>query len=410
MTSENSHKPGKLAGVVVMGVAMLAIGMTPVAGAASRSAASPRVDLKALGKQVKALEAMPTFKGASYYGGDLKNGKSLAGDKVMIVPGDSQLQACTYMGKAAAELFKAAGLRPTVFSTTGGVSTLTTAGNDAIKEGYKAILYECDFTATEVAPEIAQAEAKGIKVIGWGSTLAEDKAAHLQGSLNTTLGKVAVNGVQQAVYQHKGKPFQSIVIESKAVGTSPPATARLLNELKKLCPKCKATVVTANVTTWTTTLPSATESALERAPKATAIFDEFTGELSSVLAGIEGVHRTGTVKTYMGYGGGTAYLEDEASGVGHRVVQGQIEEGIVWCGYEDVLQTLRVLLGKKPMPVSVFTGPRRLITPQNVGAVLKTGGFGTAFVNDFRAMLGVKPLSGSALTSAATLTGKLTAK
>lgn len=406
MTLEKVHRLKKLGGVAVVGAAMLAVGMTPVAGAANRSGSSG-VNLKALGKEVKALEAAPKFKGAAYYGGDLKGVTSLAGDKVMIVPGDSELQACTYMGKAASELFTAAGLKPTIFSTTGGVSTLTTAASDAISEGYKAILYECDFTATEVAPAIAQAEAKGIKVIGWGSTLAEDKAAHLQGSLNTTLGLVAKNGVEQAVYEHKGKPFQSIVIESKAVGTSPPATATLLKELKKLCPKCKATVITANVTTWTTTLPSATESALERAPKATAIFDEFTGELSSVLAGIEGVHRTSTVKTYMGYGGGTAYLEDEAKGVGHTVVQGQIEEGVVWCGYEDVLQTIRLLLGDKAMPVSVFTGPRRLLTPQNVGSALKTGGFGTAFVNDFRAMLGLAPLSGSALTSAATLTGKL---
>ncbi len=410
MLRRNVLRPKVLAGATALGAAaMLVVVLAPMASA-SRATPKSGVTLTALGKEVKALETLPPFKGITYYGGVLKNASKLKGDKVMVVPGDSELQACTEMGKAAASFFTAAGLKPTVFSTKGGVTTLTTAAKDAVSESYQAILYECDFSATEVVPAIATAESHGLKVIGWGSTLKADKEAHLEGSLNTTLGLVARNGVEQAVYEHQGKPFQAIIIESKAVGTSPPATAALLTELKTLCPKCKYTIITANVTTWFTTLSSATESALLRAPKATVIFDEFTGELTGVLAGIKGVHRTTTVKTFMGYGGGTAYLEDQSKGVGATVIAGQIEEGVVWCGYEDVIQTARVLLGEPALPVAKFTGPRRLITPQNVGSVLATGGFGTTFVNQFRKMLGLGPLSGSALTKAATLTGALTAK
>ncbi|MGH8988048.1 MAG: hypothetical protein ACRDXC_05555, partial [Acidimicrobiales bacterium] len=82
----------------------------------------------------------------------------------------------------------------------------------------------------------------------------------------------------------------------------------------------------------------------------------------------------------------------------------------VWCGYEDVIQTARLLLGEKALPVAKFTGPRRLITPQNVGTVLKYGGFGTLFVNQFRKMLGLKPLSKATALKAASLTGALTPK
>ncbi|MGH8981589.1 MAG: hypothetical protein ACRDWE_11340 [Acidimicrobiales bacterium] len=395
-------------GAAFGGAMMLAAGVVPMAGA-SPHAVKSGVTHKALKKEVKTLEALPPFKGVKYYGGVLKGASRLKGDKVMIVPGDSELQACTEMGKAASQLFAAAGMQPSIFSTKGAVTTLTTAAKDAVSQGYKAILYECDFSATEVVPAISTAQSHGLKVIGWGSTLKADKEAHLTGSLNTTLGLVAKNGVEQAVYQDHGKPFQSIIIESKAVGTSPPATSALLSELRKLCPKCTHTVITANVTTWFSTLSSATESALLRAPKATVIFDEFTGELTGVLAGIKGVHRTKTVKTFMGYGGGTAYLEDQSKGVGHTVIAGQIEEGVVWCGYEDVIQTARVLLGEPALPVAKFTGPRRLITPQNASSVLASGGFGTVFVNQFRKMLGLAPLSGTALTNAATLTGGLTA-
>jgi ABC-type sugar transport system substrate-binding protein len=410
MTPRRVLRPKMLSGIAAVGAAMLlTAGLAPMVGASTRSPSSG-VTLKALGQQVKALETLPPFKGINYYGGILKNAAKLKGDKVMVVPGDSELQACTEMGKAAAKLFTAAGMKPTIFSTKGAVTTLTTAANDAISQGYKAILYECDFSATEIVPEIAKAEKAGLKVVGWGSTLKADREAHLDGSLNTTLGLVARNGVEQAVYEHHGKPFQSIIIESKAVGTSPPATGALITELKKLCPQCKYTIITAEVTTWFSTLGSAVESALLRAPNATVIFDEFTGELTGVLAGIKGVHRTTTVKTYMGYGGGTAYLVDQSKGVGHTVIAGQIEEGVVWCGYEDVIQTARVLLGEPALPVAKFTGPRRLLTPQNVGTVLKYGGFGTIFVNQFRKMLGLKPLSRAAAIKAATLTGALTAK
>jgi ABC-type sugar transport system substrate-binding protein len=410
MTRGRVLRPKVFAGIAALGTGlMLTATLAPMVGALSRSASSG-VTIPALGKQVKALETLPPFKGITYYGGVLKNAAKLKGDKIMVVPGDSELQACTEMGKAAAQLFTAAGMKPTIFSTKGAVTTLETAATDAISEGYKAILFECDFSATEIVPEIAKAESHGLKVIGWGSTLKADKEAHLDGSLNTTLGQVARNGVEQAVYEHDGKPFQSIIIWSKAVGTSPPATAALETELKKLCPACTYTLLTAEVTTWFSTLSSATESALERAPKATVIFDEFTGELTGVLAGIKGVHRTASVKTYMGYGGGTAYLKYQAAGVGHTIVAGQIEESVVWCGYEDVIQTARVLLGEPALPVAKFTGPRRLLTPKNVATALKTGGFGTVFVNQFRKMLGLGPLSGTALTNAATLTGALTAK
>ncbi len=410
MTRGKVLRPKILSGVVALGAATLLVVMLAPMASATRSSAKSGVTLKALGQEVTALETLPPFKGITYYGGLLKDPAKLKGDKVMVVPGDSELQACTEMGKAAANLFTAAGMKPTIFSTKGGVTTLTTAAKDAVDEGYQAILYECDFSATEVVPAIATAEKHGLKVIGWGSTLKADKVAHLEGSLNTTLGLVARNGVEQAVYAHAGKPFQSIIIESKAVGTSPPATAALITELKKLCPQCKYTVITANVTVWFSTLDQTVDSALLRAPDATVIFDEFTGELTGVLAGIKGVKRTASVKTFMGYGGGTAYLEDQSKGVGHTVIAGQIEEGVTWCGYEDVIQTARVLLGEPALPVAKFTGPRRLITPKNVASVLLTGGFGTTFVNQFRKMLGLGALSGSALTNAATLTGKLTAK
>jgi hypothetical protein len=48
-----------------------------------------------------------------------------------------------------------------------------------------------------------------------------------------------------------------------------------------------------------------------------------------------------------------------------------------------------------------------MATPDNAVNVLTTGGWGTDWVNGFRALLGLPALSGSALTAAATLNGAM---
>jgi hypothetical protein len=60
-----------------------------------------------------------------------------------------------------------------------------------------------------------------------------------------------------------------------------------------------------------------------------------------------------------------------------------------------------------PIPYSQAIGPDRLVTPQNADEVLATGGWGTDWVNGFRGLLGLPSLSGTDLTSAATLNGAM---
>jgi hypothetical protein len=72
------------------------------------------------------------------------------------------------------------------------------------------------------------------------------------------------------------------------------------------------------------------------------------------------------------------------------------------------LQAARALEHLAPIPYDKAIGPDRVATPQNAVNVLETGGWGTSWVNDFRELLGLPALSGSALTSAATLNGAMT--
>jgi len=151
-------------------------------------------------------------------------------------------------------------------------------------------------------------------------------------------------------------------------------------------------------------------AALLKNPKITVLFPHYAGMLASMVSGIEAAHRTGTVKSYLAFGGGTPEMQQQAAGVGHSIIQSDIGGYPVWTGYLLLVQTAKVLVHQAPIPESQAIGPDRIATPQNVAEILKTGGWGTNFVNGFRHMLGLSALSGSALDRAATLNGTMTAK
>lgn len=400
-----------LPGLGAVGAAGLALaGLIPggAALAAKPAARAHGVNLAALAKAVNQAAAQPTF--ATYakgYGAPVKNVKKLKGMKLMIAVGDSQLAACAEIAQADATLAKAVGMVPTVFSTTGKISDLETATSDAISQGYKAIDFGCDFNPEQIAPAIAQAEAHGLKVVSYGATPQEFAKSHEDANTMDPFGFDAKIAVDQAVVQHHGKPFHALGIVSDV---NPLFEQALVPELHKTCPKCTLTNITVPVPNWFTTLQSSVTSALLQNPNVTVLFPHYAGMLSPMVAGIQAAHRTSTVKSYLAFGGGTPEMQEQAAGVGHAIIQSDIGGYPVWTGYLLFVQTAKVLAGQAPIPETLAIGPDRVATPQNVAQILKTGGWGTDFVNGFRGMLGLPALKGKALFQAATLNGTMTAK
>lgn len=380
--------------------------------AGAGAAAKPHgANLTQLQKDVTAGAAQPSFTSfAKLYGARLKNSKKLKGMKIMIVPGDSALAACEEIAQAEANLAKGMGMRPTIFQNTGDTTSHNQAIQQAITQGYKAIDLECDFNPATVAPGIAQAQAKGIKVVVYGATsqeMAQSKANAGTVDPYAADGKVAA---EQAVLQHRGKAFDAIAITSNEA----PATALLEsgfeNELKVICPACKVTQYDVEVPQWQTNIASTVTSALIKDPKATVVIPDYAGMLTYILQGIVAAHRTSTVKTYMAFGGGTPFIQMQVSGLGHQIIQSDIGGYPVWTGYLLFYQTALALTGQKTIPYANAWGPDRVATPQNAAQVVTTGGWGTNFVNGFRSLLRMRVLKGTALFKAATLGGIMTAK
>ena len=380
------------------------------AGSSTTGSSSSGGSTAALAAKVNKLAAVPQFSSyAANYGGKVSGLSKLKGEKIMIVPGDSQLAACEEIAQASAALASDLGMTSKIFANDGTPAEHNSAVQQAIQGGYNAIQLECDFDPTTIAPAIAQAQAKGIKVIAYGATAAEATKAKLDGD---TVDPYLLDGeaaAWQAISQHAGKPFDAIAITSNEAPATAAIQEGISSQLKKYCSQCKLTDVNVPVENWTTDVSTSLSSALLRDPKATVVFPDYAGELTYVLQGIQSAHKSG-IKTYMAFGGGTPFIKLQTADPGKSIIQSDIGGYPPWTGYLLMLQTARILTGQTPIAVAKAIGPDRIATPQNAVNVLETGGWGTSWVNGFRSLLGLPALSGSALTSASTLDGAMTAK
>ena len=377
----------------------------------SSSSSASGANLSALQADVAKAAATPSFNDyMGQYGGKIPSIANLAGKKIMIIPGVSALAACEEIAQAASNFAKAAGMVPTIFNNQGSPAEHNTAIENAIHQGYAAIIMGCAMDPSTSAPAIAQAEKAGIVVGVYGGTPDMDQRANTTYNTDDPYALDAKLATEQAIEQHNGQPFNAIAITSTATG---PATAieeaAIQAELAKDCPKCTLSAVNVEVPQWQTQIASTVTSQLLQHPNVNVLFPDYAGELTYVLAGIQAAHRS-DVKTYLAFGGGTPFVQLQTVSPGKDIIQSDVSESPPWTGYLLFLQAARGLEKLAPIPYDQAIGPDLMITPDNADSVLATGGFGDDWVNGFRTLLGLPALSGAALHAASTLNGAMTGK
>ncbi len=380
-------------------------------GSGAASASSTGASVSALLADVNKYAATPSFSDyGPNYGGKIPSIANLAGKKIMIIPGVSALAACEEIAQAASNIAKAAGMVPTIFNNTGTTAEHNTAIENAIHQGYAAIIMGCAMDPSTSAPAIAAAQKAGLVVGTYGGTPDMDQRAGTTYNTDDPYALDATLATEQAIEQHNGQPFNAIAITSTATG---PATAieeaAIQAELAKDCPKCTLSAVNVEVPDWQTQIASTVTSQLLQHPGVNVLFPDYAGELTYVLAGIQAAHRTG-VKTYLAFGGGTPFVQLQTASPGKDIIQSDVSESPPWTGYLLFLQAARGLEKLPPISYDKAIGPDLIITPDNAVSVLETGGFGDDWVNGFRELLGLPDLSGSALHAASTLNGAMTGK
>jgi ABC-type sugar transport system substrate-binding protein len=397
-------------GIAATGAAVLLAACSSGSTASTSQATVSGAGLSALSSNVNQGAAVPNFSTyAANYGGKLPSTANLSGKKIMILPGDSALAACTEIAQADAAIATAVGMKPTIFANQGTTAEYNNAIEDAIHGGYAAIDAGCDFDPTLVAPAIAQAQKAGIIVAVYGATPQEATASKVTYNTDDPYALDAKYAAEQAVVQHGGKPFKAIAITSNAAPATAIMESSLKSELASACPACTVSEVDVEVPNWTSDIASTVTSQLLQHPDVTVLFPDYAGMLTYLLAGIQAAHKSNSVKAYLAFGGGTPFIKLQATQPGESIIESDIGGYPPWTGYLLFLQTARALEHLSPIPYDKAIGPDRIATPQNAVNVLTTGGWGTSWINGFRGLLGLPALSGSALTAASTLNGAMTA-
>src|SRR5215469_989007 len=239
-------------------ISVLVVGGLALAGcssSSSSSSSSPQStgssssgsSSSASGANVAALQAdvakaatTPSFSDyQGQYGGKIPSIANLAGKKIMIIPGVSALAACEEIAQAASDFAKAAGMVPTIFNNQGSPAEHNTAIENAIHEGYAAVIMGCAMDPSQDTPAIAAAQKAGLVIGVYGGTPQQDQRAGTTYNTDDPYGDDARLAAEQAVVDHQGQPFNAIAITSFATG---PATQIEEDSLKATlaadCPKC----------------------------------------------------------------------------------------------------------------------------------------------------------------------------
>jgi ribose transport system substrate-binding protein len=210
--------------------------------------------------------------------------------------------------------------------------------------------------------------------------------------------------VEQAFVHSGGKPFNMLLITSNAVEGEPLDVAEVKSEMNALCGNaCKIYSVDIEVPDWATKIQTTVQSNLLVHPDISVVFPLFSGEYLFALPAIEASHRSNVVMVG-GFGNGTPEIQLQLAAPGNQIAIGQISSYADWAAYEAYYQTALVLAHQAPRPYADTFTPNVLTTPANAKAVLSgIGAYGDAFVNGYRRLFGLAPLSGAALTAAATV-------
>jgi len=360
--------------------------------------------LDQLKADVAKAQAVPTFTAP---GPAIKNVAALKGQKIMAIPGSSQLAACEQMVEAEKSLGDAVGTPVTIYDNDGQTQQWESGINTAISQGYKAVILTCSINPLSIEPAILKAKAAGVKVVDY-ATLKEVTDQSYPG-LASGVGEAVIPdakiSVEQAFVHSNGKPFNMLLITSKAVQGSATGVAAITNEFHALCGSaCKLYTTDVEVPSWSTKIQSTVSSFLLAHKDITVIFPMYSGEYLFALPGVQAAHRTGDVVIVGGFGNGTPEIQLQLAPPGNTVAIGQISSYADWAAYEAYYQTALVLAGQQPVPWAKTFTPNVLTTPANAKAVLTgVGAYGNAFVNGYRKLFGLPALSGAALTAAATV-------
>lgn len=313
------------------------------------------------------------------------------------MPINSEIDTCQHQAETFTSLGDSLGMHVTLFSDSGDPTQWIQGIDDATAARDSAIVLLCGIVPGAVAPQLQTAERDGIQVVDGNYN--EVSNYHLLGAETAVQVEAGMkDDVAQALINLKGAPIHAILVTSDSVVQGPASIAAVKAEISTACGRICSLDETLNVPVqdWATQIQSDVGSALGAHADANAVIVAFDGMTTFVLPSVEAAHRAG-LKIYT-WGGSKSVEQLMLSKNSYVVADPGPDEA--WDGYEAMDQVIRLLSHKPPASVNKEVDPNRFWVASNVRAFFGphfsygNGGFGgNAFVNGFRKLWGLKPIS-----------------
>lgn len=177
-----------------------------------------------------------------------------------------------------------------------------------------------------------------------------------------------------------GGDVNVVVFDVPDIGAAAPETNGFLDQLKKLCPSCKSSVVDSPLAQWQSGLSGQTTSSIQKDPNVNYLFPMFDGMVFSMIPAVNRANAQDRVKitTYNASEPLLQDLKDEKPPMGSDI-GGSTE----WVGWALMDQGARLLTGEDP--VDDVKVPNRTFTSRNTKDLDIDAGQDVLYGADFRA-------------------------
>ncbi len=343
--------------------------------------------LASLKASITKAEAVPKFVAP----GPAVNASAVKGSSMLVMPVNSEIDACQTQSEDFVALGKSLGVKVTYFSDSGEPSQWVQGIQNSVSGHDKAIALLCGIIPGAVGPQLTAARRAGVTVVDGNYNEVSDYTG-LDGETAVDVAGGMKDDVDDALINLNGKPLHALVVTTDSIVQGPAAIAAVNGEIKRVCPSsCSATDVIVPIQNWATQVQSDVSSALVKNSNINAVIVTFDGMTQFVLPAVTSAHNS-ALKIYA-WGAGRS-VEKLIKPGGVVVADSGPDEQ--WDAYEAMDQIIRIANHKPAASVTQEVDPNRFWDASNVKSFFGPGGTygnegygGDAFINGFKKLWNV---------------------
>ena len=358
----------------------ICIGVALVASAAP-AAADGVSDAKAL---IEKYSKLPTFEAP----GPAFDAKAcMAGKKIFSIPLTNANPFNVAISKGMEQAASMVGFPFKSWETQLSPDQWTQGINKAVDEGYNLIDLQGGLPPEYIAPQIAEARKKGVKVTVTHDYDATTQKApdFLDGAANTdyvTVGQI----IAAWTIAKTGGKVNAIVLGPDEITPTTPLKTAILDYFKANCPSCKAKYINTPVTEWATKIQPSVQAALLADPEVNYVLPVYDSMSQFIVPAIGAANSKAKIVSY----NGTPFVLDMMRD--GDIVEMEVGESLGWVGMAGIDADMRLLCGKGK--VTKLNTPAYIFDKSNVATAGKPAtfndGYGDAHVAGFKKLWGLE--------------------